>query len=110
MEDSSGGAAGGITTIKLKRARRPPWVARIAPVLSKLELSTSSPQFNQVPTPVKGDATKCQKALTKLQAEAKSKSDGSSAPNFSIEDLDDVLQRASDAYTSIKDMLKSIKK
>ena len=48
--------------------------------------------------------------MAKLQAEAKSKPDGSSAPYLAIEELDDALQKASDAYTALQDMLESIKK
>ena len=59
---------------------------------------------------MKGDATSSQKVLTKMQTEAKSKLDGSSATCFSSEDLDDALQKASDANNALKDMLKSIKK
>ena len=85
-------------------------LARIAPVLSKLELSTTSSNFSQVPAHVKGDATSSRKVLTKMQTEATSKLDGSSATYFSSEDLDDALQKGSDAYIALKDMLKSIKK
>ena len=79
-------------------------------MLSKLDLSTPSSNFSQVPAHVKGDANSSQKVLTKMQTEAKSKLDGSSATSFSSEDLDDALQKASDAYNALKDMLKSINK
>ena len=84
-------------------------LGRIAPMLSNLELLTSSPKIRNVPAHVKGDATSSQKVLTKMQTEAKSKLDGSSATSFSIEDLDNALQTASDAHSALKDMLKSVK-
>ena len=85
-------------------------LARIVPVLSKLELSTSSPNISKIPAHVKGDATSSQKVLTKMQTEAKSKLDGSSATSFSSEDIDAALQKALDAYTALKAQLNSIKK
>ncbi len=82
-------------------------LARIAPVLSKLELSTSASNFSQVPAHVKGDAFSSKNGLTKMQIYAISKFDGSSATYFSSEDLDDALQKARKA---LKDMMKSMKK
>ena len=79
-------------------------------MLSKLELSTSSPNISKIPAHVKGDATSSQKVLTKMQTEAKSKLDGSSATSFSSEDIDAALQKALDAYTALKAQLNSIKK
>ena len=73
-------------------------LARIAPLLSKLELSTSSPNISKIPAHVKGDANSSQKVLTKMQTEAKSKLDGSSATSFSSEEMDDALQKALEAY------------
>ena len=59
---------------------------------------------------MKGDATSSQKVLTKMQTEAKSKLDGSSATSFSSEDMNDALQKSLDAYTAVKAQLNSIKK